>query len=330
MSCVVSIGDAYSHESPQAGTLLRLFELLHSVVVEPARVAEATYLKEHLPAAVDIDEFVVDAATQPPTLLGSMMRSLTTGSSDVLILSVGQLPTESQHAAVISPVLACEHVLRGLRCRMRCRYLRNVSVKLASMNLERTAQDVLSKALGVMSGRESRTMLATRGAVAGADGTGEALSRMTRYCVYAQLNDNMTMQLVLKLIAQGKFKGNIAMLGHLVVTTPQLVADKIYEFPDDPVDPASVLYDFENNDQTVFLNRFVERNNMLVLLLPFIDKDWTELSTMPLPLTLQTPHIGKTRRMVRLPGSAQPDFFREELCTGWLNKDPSTRAAWLQ
>ena len=68
MSCVVSIGDAYSHESPQAGTLLRLFELLHSVVVEPARVAEATYLKEHLPAAVDIDEFVVDAATQPPTL----------------------------------------------------------------------------------------------------------------------------------------------------------------------------------------------------------------------------------------------------------------------
>ena len=111
MSCVVSIGDAYSHESPQAGTLLRLFELLHSVVVEPARVAEATYLKEHLPAAVDIDEFVVDAATQPPTLLGSMMRSLTTGSSDVLILSVGQLPTESQHAAVISAVLACEHVL---------------------------------------------------------------------------------------------------------------------------------------------------------------------------------------------------------------------------
>ena len=326
-SCTVSSGNVFTLDSAEAGPLLSLFELLHSVVVEPARLHERERLKHEPAVALNTDEFVIGEAAEATraTLLKSLIGGLSTGSRKVVMNSDG-LPSEADRVRILSVVLASENMLRALRPRFRPGFIRSLSVKMASMNIKQIVLDLQNTTLGLMSGRESREMLKARGARAGVDGAEEVKRRATRFCLILQLHDNMTMRLVLRLMLSGKLKVNITMLGHLVFSTAQLVADKIYGLPDNPVPPASVVYDYELSDQQVLLLRFIERNTMLSLLLPYVSQNWAELDSMPVPVTLNRSHIGKTRRMARLPGSADPSYFRDELVTGWSEVDPSTRS----
>ena len=195
--------------------------------------------------------------------------------------------------------------------------------------IPRGVLDLLSSAIGIMAGRESRSMIRSRGGGGGVDGIDLALERVSMYCLAAQVHDNLTVRLVqglLELVREGQLKTNITMMGTAVWPSQQLVVTGIYDLPDNPIPVRDVVYDFGEVDRDVLLNRFVERNDLLSKLSPFIGPLWQGLDSIALPLTLMQQHIGKTRRITPLPDDPEPSFFNHVVCTGWSTVDPSTRA----
>ena len=116
------------------------------------------------------------------------------------------------------------------------------------------------------------------------------------------------------------------MMGTAVSPSQQLVVTGIYGLPDNPIPLRDVVYDFGEVDRVVLLHRFVERNDLLSKLTPFIGPLWQGLDSIALPLTLMQQHIGKTRSITPLPDDPEPSFFNHVMCTGWSTVDPSTRA----